>query len=105
MVGIAEASFEVYAEALGDEVREDIDFGLTTVPFPFAVLMYPLEIQLGVRIALNDALVEIANESATAETLKLLLGQDSLVRVGPDDFAELTAFMENTGLDFAQLGN
>ncbi|MBI5669011.1 MAG: PhnD/SsuA/transferrin family substrate-binding protein [Chloroflexi bacterium] len=77
----------------------------TTIPFPYAVLMIPSEVPLGKRLALVDALTETAADRGDAITMRLLLAQDALVPASVDDFAELTDYLNSTGLDFAQLGN
>jgi ABC-type phosphate/phosphonate transport system substrate-binding protein len=90
--------------ALGDDVRDEIDVVETTVAFPYAVLMYPIEVPLGIRLRLTDALVSMSQDSDDAEMMQPLLGQDGLARVNVDDFIEFRNFMDSTGLDFAQLG-
>ncbi len=87
-----------------DDVRDEIDIVETTVAFPYAILMYPIEAPLGIRLTLTDALVSLAQDTDTAETMQTLLGQDGLERVNADDFIEFRNFMDSTGLDFAQLG-
>jgi len=73
----------------------------TSIAFPYGVFFYPLEVGLGVRLTLTETLQALAD----SRPLRLLLGQDSIVPVVPDDFAELDQFMASAGLDFAQLGN
>lgn len=87
-----------------DNVRDEIDIVETTVTFPYAILMYPIEVPLGIRLTLTDALISLAQDADNAETMQTLLGQDGLERVNADDFIEFRNFMDNTGLDFAQLG-
>lgn len=87
-----------------DNARTDIDIVETTVEFPYAILMYPIEVPLGTRLTLADTLFAISQDSDSAETMRTLLGQDALVRVNADDFVEFRNFMDSTGLDFAQLG-
>jgi ABC-type phosphate/phosphonate transport system substrate-binding protein len=87
-----------------DTVRDEIDIVETTATFPYAILMYPIEVPLGIRLTLTDALVTLAQDPDDAETMQALLGQDRLERVNADDFIEFRNFMDSTGLDFAQLG-
>lgn len=87
-----------------DEARDEIDIVETTVAFPYGILMYPIEVPLGIRLTLTDALVTLAQDADHAETMQTLLGQDGLERVNSDDFIEFRNFMDSTGLDFAQLG-
>lgn len=97
--GIAEGALDDAAD-----VRDAIDVVETTVPFPHAILMYPIEVPLGIRLTLTDALVAMAQDEDTADLLRTFLGQDALERANADDFIEFRNFMDRTGLDFAQLG-
>jgi ABC-type phosphate/phosphonate transport system substrate-binding protein len=103
--GISEDAFTRYEDELTEVVREGIRISVTSIAFPYDILMYPIEVQLGVRLSLNDALVEIAEDAETSEILRTLLGQDELAEVEPNDLAALTEFMNSTGFDFAQMGN
>jgi ABC-type phosphate/phosphonate transport system substrate-binding protein len=103
--GIPANALETYADDLGDAVEQVDVLTTTTVEFPYAVLVLPPEVPLGTRIALNDALVEMAADNTYAPKLRDLLGQNALLPAAVDDFAELETFMSSTGLDFAQLGN
>lgn len=87
-----------------DDLRDEIDIVETTVAFPYAILMYPIDVPLGTRLTLTDALVSISQDPDDAEIMQTLLGQDALERVNADDFIEFRNFMNGTGLDFAQLG-
>jgi ABC-type phosphate/phosphonate transport system substrate-binding protein len=102
--GIAEDALSALLED-DEDLADQIEIVETTTPFPFAILLYPLEVQLGVRLDLNDVLIAISENEETEELLRAILGQDSLTRTTPDDFADLLAFMNETGLDLAQLGN
>lgn len=101
--GIPESALTVYAGAIGDDA-DQVRSLLTTVPFPFDVLMLPVEVPLGKRLVLVDALEAIAGDPADAVTLRALLAQNALVPVTDDDFADLLEFINSTGLDFTQLG-
>ena len=87
-----------------DDVRDQIDIVETTIAFPYPILMYPLEVPLGTRLALTDALVSMSQNSTNAERMRTFLGQDGLERVNADDFIEFRNFMDSTGLNFAHLG-
>jgi ABC-type phosphate/phosphonate transport system substrate-binding protein len=87
-----------------DEVRDEIDVVETTVPFPHAILMYPIEVSLGTRLTLTDALVAMAQDDDNADLMRTFLGQDALERADADDYIEFRNFMNSTGLNFAQLG-
>jgi acyl carrier protein len=97
--GIAQTTYD----ALED--TSDLRIVDTTIRFPFGILMYPLEVELGVRLSLNDSLMSLADDPIADRSLHLLLGQDMLIPVEEDSLAPLTAFMQTTGYDFAQLGN
>ncbi len=88
-----------------DDVRDEIDVVETTVPFPHAILMYPIEAPLGIRLTLTDALVAMAQADDSADLMRTFLGQDALERANADDFIEFRNFMDSTGLNFAQLGS
>jgi ABC-type phosphate/phosphonate transport system substrate-binding protein len=93
--GLSEIAFD----DLGN-VSDDLDVIATTPDFPYGVLMYPLNLTLGERMRLRDALLSI-----DADVLRPVLSQDDLTAVDDGDFEELTSFLADTGLDFAQLGN
>lgn len=88
-----------------DEGLEDsLELVYTSPQIPYPVLMYPVEMQLGIRISLTDGLEELA-QSDSADLLRPFLGQDDLERVDLDDFEDYVAFLEQVGLDFSILGN
>ncbi len=98
----------VYEEIVGDDTEafaEQVSVAFNTPPIPYAVLMYPVEIQLGIRVALNEGLQELVEDDDANALLQLFLGQDRLRLVDRDDFAEYEAFLQTVGLDFAILGN
>lgn len=87
-------------EALTSNIRP-LDL---TPPFPYAVLVYPLEVELSVRLAVTNGLIDIAENPATADVLRPFLAQDGLARVEEGQFAELDAYLAGLGVNFAQLG-
>lgn len=89
---------------LSSSVREDLEVVESTPPFPHGVLMYPVNLTLGERLRLTDGLLALAADRAGASVLRPLLDQDDLVPGDDDDFEDLARFLEQTGLDFAQLG-
>ncbi|GAB4508850.1 MAG: hypothetical protein OHK0046_02520 [Anaerolineae bacterium] len=109
VAAVAEGECEVAAlpeGAFSSAPRADgVSTVTTTTPFPFGVLVYPLEVQLGVRLSLNENLIAIAADPAAGRPLRLLLGADALLPAAPDDFAEMTGFIAASGYDLAQLGN
>ena len=86
-------------------VPEGVTVIAETVDMPYGVLMVPLEVGLGVRLALAEHLPALAVDAQDGRALHLLLGQTALVPVESDDLEELDAFMQSTGLNFAQLGD
>lgn len=77
----------------------------TTVPFPHGVLLYPLEIDLGVRLSLDEAIINLPDDPTAARSLELLLGAAVIIPAEMDELAAIGTFLDATGLDFAQLGN
>jgi ABC-type phosphate/phosphonate transport system substrate-binding protein len=94
------------AAEFDDLARGDARAAITavgdSVSVPYAMLMVPVEVPLGVREALTGTLLRLAETDD--ESLQTLLGQDGLARVAPDDLESWAAFIERTDLDFAQLG-
>lgn len=101
---VSERQFENAERDIG-EAAENIEVLETSVDFPYDILMYPLELPLGQRLALDDALRNIASDSEMASLMKSLLGQDDVVVINQDDLEDFTDFMETTGFDFAQIGS
>ena len=97
--GVSRADYDALAPLNGVTVIAE------TVDMPYGVLMVPLEVGLGVRLALAEHLPALAAHPRAGRALHLLLGQAALVPIEPGDLAELDAFMQSTGLDFAQLGD
>lgn len=118
LAGIEVNGLDELDESVADEL---VVIGNSQTPeFPYSLLLYPAEIPLGMRAALNGALLAVADEQP--ELLENALGQDALVAVdseaammdaltGQDvptadlDFDDLNAFLFSTGLNFALLGN
>lgn len=99
------AAAGVASSALPDgDPPEGVTVLETTVEFPYAVLMLPPQLPLGARTALLDALTTMAEDTDSGAIMQGLLEQDALQPVTADDLADLTTFLQSTGLDFAQLG-
>ena len=92
-------------DSLDDAQQDELRIVEETVAFPYAVLMYPLEVQLGVRLSLNEHLIALAEDLDDGRTLRMLLGQATILPATQDDFAAVVAFMEATGYDLAVLGD
>lgn len=84
---------------------DDMRVSRTTPTLPYGVLTYPLEVDVGVRLSLDDHLIELAADAVDGRYLHLLLGHHVLAEVSADDFAALRAFIEESGYDLAQVGN
>jgi ABC-type phosphate/phosphonate transport system substrate-binding protein len=98
--GISETDFD----DLRDVQKDGLSTVETTPELPYAVLMYPLSLPLGERIRLDNALLGMVLETDGSEVMEPLLGQSGLARVEEGDLEDLSAFLNSTGLDFAQLG-
>jgi len=97
--GISQSTYNALEDTSGISIIE------TTIDFPYGIFMYPLEVELGVRLSLTKDMIEFADDLQVSRPLRLLLGQDAIVEVLPGDLDELDAFMIDTGFDFAQMGN
>lgn len=67
---------------------------------PFGMIFYSSDVQLGVRLALNDALAE----AETFTQLSTLLSADTITAIAPQDLEPLRAFIDSTGADLVTLG-
>lgn len=97
--GLPAAEFDDLARG---DARAAISAVGTPVSVPYAILMAPIEVPLGVREALVSTLLRLAETDDDA--LQTLLGHDGLARVSPDDLEAWDSFIARTDLDFAQLG-
>lgn len=93
-------------DALAPSLARNMRVAATSEAVPYGVLMYPLEVQLGVRLTLNELLIGLAVQpDGAGQSLRWLLGQSALVPVDVDSLAAFDVFMQTTNLDFEQLGN
>jgi len=97
----------VYNDIIEDDeaISDNISVSFASPPIPFAVLMYPVEMQLGIRVSLTEGLQRLVDDDDDSELLRPFLGQDNLRVVKLEDFAEYDAFLDDVGLDFSILGN
>jgi ABC-type phosphate/phosphonate transport system substrate-binding protein len=102
--GIAADALKLFASDIGD-AADKVKTLETSIDFPYAILVVPIEVPLGMRLSLTNTLTKLAQNSATAVKMRALLGQNALIAASGDDFTELADFMASTGLNFAQLGN
>ncbi len=97
---------EGLGEALQDleDLSERVIVLDTSLEFPYDILVYPQTVPLNVRIPLSDVFVQIAVDDERASVLAAILQQDELERVDRADFSAFRNFMEQTGLNYAALG-
>ncbi len=102
--GVSDSTFDAFVEA-EEELSADLRVAETSPEFPYAVLMYPLEVDLSIRLSLTDGLLELVNATDEGELLNAFIGEGELVRVSREDFEALQTFLDEVGYDFAQLGD
>lgn len=71
---------------------------------PFSILMYPVEMPLGLRTALDEAMTALSADPEAADALDDLLRLERLAPVEASDLAPVRAFVADAGLDLAALG-
>ena len=101
--GIADNALKTFATDIGS-AGDQIKVLATSIPFPYDILVAPVEVPLGTRLSLVNTLKALAGKSDTAVKMRALLGQNALIPATVDDFKDLNDFMSSTGLNFAQLG-
>lgn len=77
----------------------------TTPPVPYAILMYPLEVELGIRLSLTEGLLKLAESEEGSALMRPFLGQSALVRATDEELAAFNTFLGEVPLDFASIGN
>lgn len=93
-------------DALESSLVDDLRVAAVSAEIPYAILMYPLPVQLGVRLSLNELFIELAvEEDGAGQSLRWLLGQAAVMPVDESMLAEFESFLQATGLNFEQLGN
>ncbi|MDZ4764432.1 MAG: PhnD/SsuA/transferrin family substrate-binding protein [Chloroflexota bacterium] len=98
--GVSSTDFADFADA---DQEADIAFIGQPVVVPYAILMLPSEMPLGVRSALVDGLQAIAIDPDRADTLEILLNQTRLIPADASDFTTFLSFVRSTGLNLGQL--
>jgi ABC-type phosphate/phosphonate transport system substrate-binding protein len=78
---------------------------LTSIEFPYTVLMASSDIPLSAITAVNNELVSLAKDRLLKINLSKLLDQSTLIPVKIDDLQPLLDFAATTGQNFAQLGS
>ncbi|MCU0481051.1 MAG: PT domain-containing protein [Anaerolineae bacterium] len=89
-------------EALGTGLG--VDVVQRTISFPYGIVLYPLEVELGIQLRLNEILPPMAQDPQAGYALRLLIGQNALIPITPDDLTELSQLIANSGYDLSQLG-
>jgi len=88
-----------------EELAQAVNIGEPTAPIPYAVMLYPIEVQLGARISLTEGLIDLADDEEFTELMRPFLGQDDIERFETSDFSDFNTYIDELGLDFSQLGN
>jgi ABC-type phosphate/phosphonate transport system substrate-binding protein len=95
--GITAADFEEFGADFEDSVR----MLNQSATMPYSIFVYPPSFNLDTRRRLIEGM--LAMESSN--DLETLLDQDGITRFEDADLSDFEAFLESTGLDFAQLGS
>ena len=90
--------------AANAETRNALETLAESAPIPYSVLVYPPEMPLGARTALENALTDLMADTDAGEPLRDLLSADALEHVDASDFEDLSDFIAAAGLDLARLG-
>jgi ABC-type phosphate/phosphonate transport system substrate-binding protein len=100
--GISQDTYDTL-NATHPDLLEEVRVASVAIAFPYPILMYPVNLDLGVRLALNDVFMELGAELDSP--FMWLLGHDALVVFEPESVVTFSAFMASTGLDLSQLGD
>lgn len=95
---LSDDQFDALADASGVDVVQ------RTIEFPYGVLLYPLEVELGIQLRLNEVLPQMAQDPEAGYALRLLIGQQGLLPITAQDLTELNQFISTAGYDLSQLG-
>lgn len=101
----AMVSRQDYDHYRNEDWFENLTISRETPIFPFGILTYPLEVEIGVRLSLNANLMELASDQEDGWYLRLLLGNDSIRELDSAIYNRMQRFARDLGYDFAQLGN
>lgn len=133
-VGMREAEWEAYLDAAEDDTLENTVYIAQTSPeIPFGVFAFPFSTSLDVITQIEAALVQLdaaagrssadtadddaeataeagdntdsADIAIDADVLAAFFGDGGFQRVSNEDFSELAALLEESGINFAELGN
>ena len=78
---------------------------VSSVEFPYAVLMASSDVPSAAMTALSDEFISLSKDRQLKTTLSQLLDQSALVPIKTEDLQPLLEFVATTGQNFAQLGN
>jgi ABC-type phosphate/phosphonate transport system substrate-binding protein len=90
--------------AAEDEVRENIAVLDETLQVAYNALLYPQQVALGAREALNTAFEALAADDEQTDNLRAVLGADGIRSAERDDFASLRGILARTGINLALMG-
>ena len=98
--GVPEAAFS----DADTDTRDAVNVLASSPRLPYAVLVIPDDVPLGVRISLIDAFDGLTSDTTSARALKDLIGQDALKRASDDDLSDVREFVERANMDLSKLG-
>jgi ABC-type phosphate/phosphonate transport system substrate-binding protein len=91
--------------ALDEDVASKINVLDVELQAAYGILVYPQVVPLGVRDALDEALLALAADEANDELLQTLFNANSIRPADAIDFASLRETLGRAGLDLAQIGS
>ncbi len=100
----AGAGIDATALANAGDATDEVTV-IDSVNVVHAVLVYPQEVSLTTRANLNDALLAIAADETSAESLRMLIGQDNLRAAAATDFNAFDSLLGRANIDLEQLGS
>ncbi len=127
-IGLRQIAWEAAQDA-DETLEENINLLATSPVFPYGVLYFSYDVSLEVINTLTEAMFELeaaglnleatpeaeataeatpaaeVTESADAITLRDLFGEGQFIAAEAADFAELAAFLRETGLDFTSVAD
>ena len=86
------------------ETTVGVDVVQRTITFPYGIFLYPLEVELGIQLRLNEVLPDMAQDPQAGLPLRLLIGQHALLPATEANLADVSRFISTTGYNLSQLG-
>jgi acyl carrier protein len=99
--GVSESTYEAIDDSA---LLADLRIASTSPPLPLKVMMYPIEVELGVRLTISELFINLGADAELSRTLYWLIGQDSIVEVTEEELAYVQAFEDFVRVDLDQLG-